>query len=1118
MNAQIKRVFMTLLLSVVCLFAMAQKTIHGTVKAADGEPLIGVTVMVDGKAGAITDLDGNFTINNVAPSAVLKVSYIGYTEQTIKVGNKVQFDIVMNEDTQTLADVVVVGYGTMKKSDLTGSISSVDTEKLNSKGAPSLMENLQGATPGVNITQNSGRVGGGFDIEIRGKSSINSSTTPLFVVDGVMCDDIDWLNPQDIERIDVLKDASSTAIYGSRATAGVVMVTTKSGASVKKETKATISYDGYYGVTKVTRMPDFMDGQSFYNYRFMKFLSYGSTENALQNLARPTYKMESSALNQGLLYDGENYVMKQMLASGNTYDWPSLVTNDGSQQNHYVAVSGSGDKINYHVGLGYNKVDGIYEADKQDRINFKGSLDAKINKLVTVGFNFNMARQENEYAYDAAVQDAYRMNPYMVPYYLQDQTDKDGVWHQKGEMTNFPGNAFTLATTATGNQFTDAFSPLMQFKNSTKKRETWRALGNFYLQFDFMKGLNFKTTFSPNYIYYREGYYMGYEDPSNPGHTFDCTSTSPYIQVPMTDDYTWSEGYYQTHRSLQWTWDNVINWNQTFNKDHSVGLMGLFSLQSSNTEGSLYSGTNTSLVGADWWAMQNFVQNASGCSTSYTEYSMISYALRANYAYKNKYLLTATVRWDGSSKFADGNRWGSFPSVAAAWRITEEDFMKKIDWLSNLKLRVAYGVTGNCFGIGNYATQSVPTRYGIYPGMTTGYISSGVVDTNLQWEKSHEFNVGLDFGFFNNRISGSIDWYNKKSTDLLYQVTLPLEAGLQNNDPIKLTTNIGSVRNQGLEVALTGVVIDKKDLNWTVSANFSTNKNEVLEINGVGDRYVQTSSTKKQVESSLFVGQSYNALWGYKYDGVVSDRIITVPNNKAAVDNGFVPGDKVNEYDYYYKVYGIGEGLPKIVDSDGNGTIDEADRQFFRGDPKFTGTFTSNIAYKGWDLGFSIYAKIGQYVYSSFLEEYTRFSDRGRQHLNVDYYIPAGTLVDCDGMNADGTYINPVYQETTHYGEYPFPNNAAASSGLGALATQFDEARCITKASFVKVKNISLGYTFPKKWLKPWGCSYLRLYFTVTNPFVFTDYKGFDPEWASAARSADGPSTVTYQLGASIKF
>lgn len=394
------------------------QSVKGTVVDNTGEPMIGVTVLADGKAVAVTDIDGNFEVPNASPSTVIKVSYIGYKDQEVKVGNSTTLNITLQEDNQALDEVVVVGYGTMKKTDLTGSVSSVNTEDLNAKGAPSVMENLQGATPGVNITQSSGRAGGSFDIEIRGKSSINSSTTPLYVVDGVMCDDIDWLNPQDIERIDVLKDASSTAIYGSRATAGVVMVTTKSGTSVKKGSKATISYDGYYGWTKAVRMPDFMDGEGFYNYRFMKFLSNGSTNNGLLSLARPSYKMEASALQQGLLYDGENYVMKQMLANGTTYDWPSLVTSDGQQQNHYLAVSGSTESVNYHIGAGYNQQNGLYDDDTQKRFNFKGSVDAKVSKLVSVGFNFNLARQENTYANDDAIQDAYRMNPYMIPYYL----------------------------------------------------------------------------------------------------------------------------------------------------------------------------------------------------------------------------------------------------------------------------------------------------------------------------------------------------------------------------------------------------------------------------------------------------------------------------------------------------------------------------------------------------------------------------------------------------------------------------------------------------------------------------------------------------------------------------
>lgn len=1112
MNRQIKRVFTTLLMSTMCLFAVAQKTIHGTVKDASGEPLIGVTVSVDGKSGTATDIDGKFTLNNVPESATLKVSYISYVTQTIPVAGKTEFNIVMVEDANELDEVVVVGYGTVKKTDLTGSVASVNTKDLTVRGAPSVMENLQGATPGVNITQSSGRAGSSFDIEIRGKSSINSSTKPLYVVDGVMCDDIDWLNQQDIERIDILKDASSTAIYGSRATAGVVMVTTKSGTTVKQGSKAVISYDGFYGVNKIARMPDFMDGQQFYDYRFMKFLAFGSTENALESMARPSYKLEKSALDQGMLWDGvDTYVMKKMLQGG-TYDWPGLITQNGSQQNHYFSVSGSNDKVNYHMGVGYNAIKGVYENDMQRRINLKGSLDAQVNRVVKVGFNFNMARQTNDYADDGAVGEGYGMNPYMIPYYLQDQTDKDGAPHKAGELTNFPGNMYTLGTTASGMQFTDSFNPMMSFLNSKSQREEWRLLGNMYLQLDFMEGFNFKTTFSPNYSNYRQGYYSGYEDPTNPGHIYAVTSSSPYIQMPMTDDYTWSNATYESGRSFEWTWDNILNWQRTF-RIHTIGVMGLFSLRSYNTESINWQGTNTTLMGADWYAMQNLTFNSADSKTSYGENSMVSYAFRVNYELLNRYLITATIRGDASSKFADGHRWGTFPSAAVAWRLSEEDFMQGLDNVNNLKIRLSYGVTGNNAGVGNYATQTTPSRNGVYPGMTGAFRPSGFVDAALQWEKSHEFNAGIDFAFAKNRLSGSVDWYTKKSTDLLYNVSLPLEAG----SGVSLTTNIGSVKNTGVEVALNAVLVDRKDWNWTVSLNFAHNKNEVLEINGVGDRYVNGSG-KNLVTKSLFVGESYSVLWGYKYDGVVSDRLMTVPDNQAAAKNGFIPGDQVREYDYYYKVYGAAEGQPKIADTNGDGQIDESDRQFFRGDPKFTGTFTSNLTWRGWDFGFQFYTKLGQYIYSDLLNKYYDYADRGRQHIDPDFYIPAGTLIDCDGMNPDGTYINPVYQERTHYGEFPFPNNGAANSGLGAYKTQFDEAKSIHNASFVKVKYITLGYTFPKKWLSPWRCSNLRLYFTVTNPFVITSYKGFDPEWAGASRSQDGPSTITYQVGASIQF
>ena len=329
-----------------------------------------------------------------------------------------------------------------------------------------------------------------------------------------------------------------------------------------------------------------------------------------------------------------------------------------------------------------------------------------------------------------------------------------------------------------------------------------------------------------------------------------------------------------------------------------------------------------------------------------------------------------------------------------------------------------------------------------------------------------------------------------------------------------MVTNIGSVRNTGVEVALTTINVQNKDWRWETTFTFAANKNKVREINGTGDRVLGSGTM-----DNLFVGYSANNVYAYEWGGIVSDRDMTVPDNEAAKNAGLTPGSTMKEYDYYYKVYGLTEGQPWIVDQNGDGSIDPNDRAIQRMDPKWTGSFTSNLSWKNWDFSFSLYAKVGYKVYSSFLtSNILDLSDRGRQKLNMDWYIPAGTLIDCDGVNEDGTYINPKYQETTHYGEYPFPNNGGSSGGVGRQAGEWNQAKGVSDASFLKVKNITLGYTFPKTILSKFGCRHLRLYATVTNPFVFTSFKGFDPEWASAGVKQDGPSTVNYQIGASIKF
>lgn len=1095
-----RKLFLALVALLMATPVFAQNVdVSGTVVDVNGDPLIGVTVMVNGTSnGAATDLDGQYTLKNVPSKGKLTFSYIGYAQQVVDVKGRTKIDICLLEDSQALDELVVVGYGTIKKQDLTGAVSVVNSSEITAKGSASVLESLQGTVPGVNITKATGRTNGAINMEIRGKSSINSDTTPLYVVDGVQTGDISFLNPQDIERVDVLKDASSTAIYGSRATAGVVMITTKSGANVSKNTKAKISYDGYYGISHATRMPDFMDGEQWYRYRFLKFTTpvQGATAWTPQTIIGITES--SGGMGQALLQqtagDLESpYVMKQLLENNATWYWPDLVTQDGHQQNHYVAVSGAGDKVNYHFGLGYNGVEGLYKGDTQATYSFKGSVDATISKVISAGFNFNLAQINNGYADGGAIGQAYRVNPYMQAY------------DEEGNVYHFPGNKTTLGTN--DNQFSDFISPLDRMKNSAQRRKTYRLLGNIYLQLNLYKGLTFKTTISPTYSNYRNGQYVGFTNPDT-GKTWVDNDQRNATVTNKT--------------SYGWTWDNVLSYLGTFG-DHSINAMFLYSAEKGNTEEYKQVAQNP-IESTLWWNMQSGTKGEATVESSYKESSMQSLAFRANYSWKGKYMITATARWDGSSKFAQGHKWGCFPSVALGWNIADEAFLQKT-WLNNLKLRASYGVTGNNNGIGNYATIVGVNSSSFYPfggNYIDGFYPSGIVDKDISWEKSHEYNIGLDYGFLNNRITGSIEWYTKTSKDLLYKVQLPLEAGGGS-----MTTNVGSVRNTGVEFAITTTNIDTANWTWTTTLNFAHNNNKVLQINGISDQIIGGNAT-----SCLFVGHPVTNIYTYMWDGIVSDRNMTVPNHQIAIDKGFTPGQTVRECDYYNACYGQSEGQPIIRDVNGDGKWNDEDRVISNGNPKFTGALVSNLTYRlpkkggAIDFGFSIYTKQGVKVASSFMSnDYYDWHDRGRGKMMMDNYIPAGTLLDADGIRADGTLINPVYQTYTHYGTWPLVN-AGGNDGLGPAATYFGfnnndnkfNARQVCDGSFWKVQHVSLGYEFNKAIIDKIGCSKLRLYCNISNPFVFSKYKGFDPEWAASNADNDGPSTITYEFGASIVF
>lgn len=1078
-----QRALASLVLSMLCLTVFAQShQITGVVIDKTGEPIIGANVLEIGTTnGVITDIDGNFKLA-VQPNAKIQVSFIGYITQTVDVKQQTQLKITLSEDSQALDEVVVVGYGVQKKSDLTGSVGSVDNAKLAGKGATTVMESLQGQVAGVDISQSSSRVGESFSISIRGKSTLGGSTSPLFVVDGVICDDINFLNPSDIEKIDILKDASSTAIYGSRATNGVVIVTTKQ-AKTGEDTKVTVNYDGYVGFKKVARMPDFMDDREWMNYRYMKYAT--PVKNAAITDGRLPLEMTSGNLASVWNDKGQNIStkMREQFLTGDFTDWRDLMLQDGIQQNHFVQVSGGGKKISYRLGAGYQQEDGVM-GDALKRYNVKMSIDGAINKKVTVGATANLVAFDYDYGSKRAVQESFRANGYWLPY----NTETGEVNYQPGKDLA-PGQSSSLTFPA---GFSSSVSPLIDKMNSSDKTKGYRVLGTMYAQYRPIDDVIIKTTFSPTFSTRRRGEYYG-------GLSSEQSKTYNAGSNPTGT----AKASVSRRESFSYTWDTQVNYVKTFNEDHNLNAMGLFSVYS--TEAEQYGLTGTGVTPETLWYNLGSAKEYSDISSSYGKATMLSYALRVNYSYKGKYLATVSTRWDGSSKFGDGHKWGMFPSAALAWRISEENFIRdNADWISNLKLRASYGVTGNNASVGNYETIFLASKL-YYSSFGKGY-GPDVVNELLSWEKTNEFNVGLDFGFLNGRISGTLDWYTKTSKDLLMDQKLLLEQGTPDG---KMTANVGKVRNQGIELMLKGVVLQTKDFYWDITASFAKNKNEILELQG----------KKEDMRAQRwFIGQPIDVAYDLRQTGICTQATA----NEQLTING-VTKTKSEWYGYF-------EGCMTYEDLNMDGKIDDSDRQIIgQAMPKWTGTLSTSFSYKNWDFSMSINTKQGHTLYSPFMEEFTDYSDRGRSKLSMDFYIPEGAPVfnyNWDGKDYGSLTSDPSkVADHTITGSYPYPfndvnHNHGGGNGWYTGKNKEFKANNYVDASYWKIKNITVGYTLPKTWVKKVGIENLRIYANILNPFTFTDYKGFDPEWADASISngTGGPSSVSYQIGVNLKF
>jgi TonB-linked SusC/RagA family outer membrane protein len=930
--------------------------------------------------------------------------------------------------------VVVVGYGSVKKTDLTGAVGLADNEQITKRSTLSVMEAMQGQVAGVDISSANGRAGSGFNIQIRGVQSLQGGQ-PLYVVDGVIVPDgIDFLNPQDIERVDILKDASSTAIYGSRGAYGVVLVTTKGGSSQKD--KAVIAYDGYVGIREVARMPDFMDGTTWWNWRQDSFISDALVKNQAVP-ANPGVNTTTGELQRRL--DEKHYT-----------DWPSLVTQSGMQANHWLSLSGRGDKMGYTFGIGYQNEDGNVINDNYKRYNFKASIDHTLNEHWSGGMSVNLSLAQHDMGSPNVMVEGFRMAPLVSPY----NTETGALILQPGkdEIDGQTPLAYHI-------DFTSSVNPLMEVKKAWVEKNTTYAIGNIFLQYSPASWLSFKTTFAPRFTMSRQGQFAGTGSEGN-------VTGLPQGRIDNTQAYSY-------------VWDNQVNVIKNLG-DHAISAMGLFSANSFVDESNFLRQTKMDANARNYYTTGN-----GGDATSITaggkwsKETIASFALRLNYSFRDKYLVTLSSRIDGSSILADGYKWQTFPSAAVGWKLSEEPFLNDVSFLDLLKVRASYGMTGNN-KVPRYST--IPTAstvmyYDFDNTMATGIAPDRIANNSLTWEKTSEYNLGLDFAMFTSRLTGSIDFYNKKSTDLLVDKLIPYENGYNS-----VVDNVAEVVNKGVEVGLTTINVSTDAVTWSTSFSFAKNINEVTEVYGGADRISENRNDGYAADDWIIKGESIGSYYNWVADGVWQR-------------------DDENAL-----TYGQSEGQGRVVDYDNSGTITESDKRVIGSTlPKWTGGFNTTVTFKNFDLSLALISRQGVTAFSQFHQEFTNHEDRGRAKLDIDWYMQE----------------NAVTQSRTS-DFYPQPKNA------GNYWRQYNVGY-YRDASFVKVKNISLGYTIPAATLSNLKISSLRIYATVLNPIVITDYDGFDPEWATTGFGSTnvgantfapggGLSSTTYLMGVNLKF
>ena len=1021
MYLQVKRAAMALFLSLICFAAFAQKTVTGTVKDATGEPMIGVSVVVDGTSiGSVTDLDGNFTIQKVPENATLKISYVGYKEQKLQVAGKSSFQIVMDEDNQGLDEVVVIGYGTVKKRDLTGSVASVKQNDIAQVAAPDAMQAMQAKVPGLDLVSGDGQAGSSVSITLRGNRSISASNNPLIIVDGVEYSGALDIPANDIESMDILKDASSTAIYGTKGANGVIIITTKRGQAGKTRVNfsaylamksPTSAVKSMYGKREVQRWIDRANYQAD-----LESGNWGSSNKTLDEVFGAT-----------TIAGNDNYKVVDLINAGDYTDWYDTIRENTTSQNYEASVSGGNDKTNFSLSLAAMYDKGLLKHDAMDRYNGRFNIDHIINQYVKVGGSMAFTYRSHN-ARNASVFDRARKMTSITQAYKADGTvnETPNVWY----------NAHV--------------NPLMDEGDNFKSHiESTRYLGSAYVQLTPIKGLSLKSQLAVDRRNRRNGQYSDYQ------------STNRF-QAPSN-----------TYMSNNWdvwtilTWQNTANYNLTLNEKHDFTFLLGHELSQDVTEGLGYNGT----AGKEHYYQQAFydvskISADQSPSSSYSKNSMLSYFARVNYAFMDRYLFSASLRADGSSVLAEGKKWGYFPSVSAGWRITEESFMESTrSWLDNLKLRVAWGVSGNA-AVKPY--QTLATVSATTPNSSDSFIPMSMSNPDLSWETTSSFNLGLDFGIIGGRINGTIDYYWTKTKDLLYYRSAPSSSVFTS-----ILSNIGESKGQGLEIGINAQAIKTKDFNWEINASYTHSKDEISKLADGLERNIDGTT-------ALIVGEPLRARYDYETNGIWN----------------------VGEYEKYvadYKARGIDftEPLPKygtpgtmkIVDQNGDGKIDEDDKRVYKLSPDHIFGLTNTFTYKDFALSIQCMARLGGY-FGFDKNNALGLNDGDANWADVDYWTPTNTGAK-------------------------FPSPGTNSTDLSKLYTQYASALLWEKNDFFKIKDITLSYNVNKDWLKHIHVASAKIYCSLKNYFTFASVKDYDPERGG---SINWPLAKQVIVGVNVSF